>query len=197
MYIQRILLATSAIFVLCAGPVLANEKDFSLPIEIGSNSQFIDGKNKTALYKDNVLITQGSLVIEADEVEVIASGGSGREIFVARGKPASYSQKLEDGNPVSAKANEIRYEVAKRTISLSGNAELRQDSSQVKGDNITFDMITEQLLATGGNQEDGKGRVTTVFTPESIRKVKKDDSNSDDGSDNDTDKSEDGKGKQQ
>ena len=48
---------------------------------------------------------------EADEVEVIASEGSGREIFIARGKPASYSQTLEDGTPVSAKANEIRYEV--------------------------------------------------------------------------------------
>ncbi len=74
-------------------------------------------------------------------------------------------------NPVSAKANEIRYEVVNRTISLAGNAELKQDTSRVQGDNITFDMITEQLLATGGAGKDGEGRVTTVFTPESIRKT--------------------------
>ena len=121
-------------------------------------------------------------MIEADEVEVIASEGSGREIFIARGKPASYSQTLEDGTPVSAKANEIRYEVINRTISLSGNAELQQDTSKVQGDNITFDMITEQLLATGGAGENGEGRVTTVFTPESIRKAssKKEDKDSGD-----------------
>jgi len=32
-------------------------------------------------------------------------------------------------------------------------------------------MITEQLLATGGAGKDGEGRVTTVFTPETIRKT--------------------------
>lgn len=58
-----------------------------------------------------------------------------------------------------------------RTISLAGNAELQQDTSKVQGDKITFDMITEQLLATGGAGEDGEGRVTTVFTPDTIRKA--------------------------
>lgn len=194
MYKLRILLATSALIVLCTSTAFSNESDFTLPIEIGSNSQFIDGKNKTALYKDNVLISQGSLIIEADEVEVIASQGSGREIFIARGNPASYSQELEDGNLVSARANEIRYEVAKRTISLTGNAELKQDTSQVKGNSITFDMVTEQLLATGGTDDAG-GRVTTVFTPESIRKAKGESSKDNDSNHNDS-SNNDGKGEQ-
>jgi lipopolysaccharide export system protein LptA len=171
MYKPLIPLATSFLLGIASGAVQASEEDFSQPIKIGSNTQFIDGKNKTALYKEDVLITQGSLLIEADEVEVIASDGSGREIFIARGNPASYSQSLEDGTPVSAKANEIRYEVVNRTISLAGNAELQQDSSKVQGDKITFDMITEQLLATGGAGENGEGRVTTVFTPDTIRKT--------------------------
>ena len=171
MYKRLIPLATSFMLAIASGAVLAREDDFSQPIKIGSNTQFIDGKNKTALYKEDVLITQGSLVIKADEVEVIATDGSGREIFIARGKPASYSQSLEDGTPVSAKANEIRYEVVNRTISLAGSAELQQDTSKVQGDKITFDMITEQLLATGGAGKNGEGRVTTVFTPETIRKT--------------------------
>ncbi|AMJ76296.1 lipopolysaccharide transport periplasmic protein LptA [Alteromonas stellipolaris] len=149
---------------------MAAESDFNKPIKVDSKSQFVDGKNKTSLFKDDVRITQGSLVINADEVEVIASEGDGREIFVARGKPASYSQELEDGATVTAKANEIRYEVVNRTISLQGSAELQQDTSKVQGDKITFDMVTEQLLATGGKDGEG-GRVTTVFTPEAIRKA--------------------------
>ena len=171
MYKRLIPLATSLLLAIASGAVIASEEDFSQPIKIGSNTQFIDGKNKTALYKEDVLITQGSLLIEADEVEVIATDGSGREIFIARGNPASYSQSLEDGTPVSAKANEIRYEVINRTISLAGNAELQQDTSKVQGDKITFDMVTEQLLATGGAGKDGEGRVTTVFTPDTIRKT--------------------------
>ena len=179
MYKRLIPLATSFMLAIASGAVLASEDDFSQPIKIGSNTQFIDGKNKTALYKEDVLITQGSLVIKADEVEVIATDGSGREIFIARGKPASYSQSLEDGTPVSAKANEIRYEVVNRTISLAGSAELQQDTSKVQGDKITFDMITEQLLATGGAGKNGEGRVTTVFTPETIRKTSKKKDNKD------------------
>jgi lipopolysaccharide export system protein LptA len=163
-------LATSLAVSLFATVAIAAESDFNKPIKVDSKSQFVDGKNKTSLFKDDVRITQGSLVINADEVEVIASEGDGREIFVARGKPASYSQKLEDGAPVTAKANEIRYEVVNRTISLQGNAELQQDTSKVQGDKITFDMVTEQLLATGGEDGEG-GRVTTVFTPEAIRKA--------------------------
>ncbi len=179
MYKPFIPLATSLLMAVASATVSASEADFSKPIKVDARSQFVDGKNKTSLFKDNVLITQGSLIINADEVEVIATEGEGREVFVARGNPASYSQKLEDGTPVSAKANEIRYEVVNRTISLTGKAQLKQDTSMVQGDTITFDMITEQLLATGSSDTDGDGRVTTVFTPETIRKTstknKKDD----------------------
>lgn len=170
MYKPLIPLATSLLLVFASATVSATEDDFSQPIKVDAKSQFVDGKNKKSLFKDDVRIIQGSLIINADEVEVIASNGEGREVFVARGTPASYSQELEDGTPVSAKANEIRYEVESRTISLTGSAELKQDTSMVQGDSITFDMITEQLLATGGKNSDGDGRVTTVFTPETIRK---------------------------
>jgi lipopolysaccharide export system protein LptA len=180
MYKPFIPLATSLLIAFTSGSVVASEDDFSKPIKVDAKSQFVDGKNKTSLFRDDVLITQGSLVISADEVEVIASAGEGKEVFVARGNPASYSQQLEDGTPVSAKANEIRYEVINSTISLNGKAELKQDTSMVQGDSITFDMITEQLLATGGEDDDGEGRVTTVFTPEAIRKsTSKDDDNKD------------------
>jgi lipopolysaccharide export system protein LptA len=182
MYKPLIPLATSLLIAIASGSVNASEADFSKPIKVDAKSQFVDGKNKTSLFKDDVLITQGSLIINADEVEVIASEGEGKEVFVARGNPASYSQQLEDGTPVSAKANEIRYEVVNRTISLNGKAELKQDTSMVRGDSITFDMITEQLLATSGEDDNGEGRVTTVFTPETIRKsTSKDDDDDNEG----------------
>ena len=184
MYKPFIPLATSLILGFFAVTASATESDFNKPIKVDSKSQFVDGKNKTSLFKDNVRISQGTLVINADEVEVVATEGEGREIFIARGAPASYSPTLEDGTPVTAKANEIRYEVVNRTLSLDGNAELQQDTSSVKGDKITFDMITEQLLATGSGDND-EGRVTTVFRPEAIRKLtdekaKEDENNEDD-----------------
>ena len=175
MYKRFILLAIS-LWTSALPVAYASDSDFSKPIKVDSKSQFVDGKNKTSLFKDDVRITQGSLVIDAAEVEVIATDGEGREIFVARGNPASYSQTMDDGSPVKARANEIRYEVSKRTISLTGSAELTQDTSMVRGDKITYDMATEQLLATG---DDGDGRVTTVFQPEAVKKLTDDKDNND------------------
>lgn len=152
---------------------VAGKDDFDLPIKVDSKSQFVDGKTKTSIFREDVHITQGSLTILADEVEVIAALGDGKEVFIARGKPASYSQKMDDGSDISAMAEEIKYEVDTRTLTLDGQAELQQNSSMVKGESIVFNMELEQLVAQG--TDEAEGRVTTIFRPDSIRKDKKDD----------------------
>jgi lipopolysaccharide export system protein LptA len=158
-----------ALMVLATTNAIAAEKDFDLPIKVDSKAQFVDGKTKTSIFREDVRITQGSLKIDADEVEVIASQGEGSEVFIARGNPASYSQTMDDGSSISAAANEIRYELALSTLTLSGNAELKQNSSQVTGDSIVFNRELEQLIAQGS--ETG---VTTIFQPNSLRKLQTD-----------------------
>ena len=148
--------------------VHAGQEDFKLPIKVDSKSQFVDGKTKTSIFRDDVHITQGSLVILADEVEFIAGLGEGKEVFIARGTPASYKQTMDDGSDISAKASEIKYEVDSRTLTLDGQAELQQNSSMVKGESIVFNMELEQLVAQG--TDESQGRVTTIFRPDSIRK---------------------------
>lgn len=145
----------------------ADQNDFSQPITVDAKSQFVDGKNKTSIFKDAVHITQGSMEIKADEVEVIATDGEGREVFIARGNPAIYAQDMDDGTRVSAQANVITYEVSSRAIRLDGNAQLLRDTSLVQGDLIQFDMQNEQLLAQ--SSEDGETGVTTIFRPETFR----------------------------
>lgn len=158
-----------SLLVLTTTNAVAAEKDFDLPIKVDSKAQFVDGKTKTSIFREDVRITQGSLKIDADEVEVIASQGEGSEVFIARGNPASYSQTMDDGSAISAAANEIRYELSLSTLTLSGNAELQQNSSQVTGDSIVFNMELEQLVAQGS--ETG---VTTIFQPNTLRKLKTD-----------------------
>ncbi|MBT0585442.1 lipopolysaccharide transport periplasmic protein LptA [Alteromonas oceanisediminis] len=149
--------------------VEAGESDFNKPITVDAQSQFVDGKNKTSVFREDVHITQGSMEIKADEVEVIATGGEGREIFIARGNPAIYAQDMDDGSRVSAQANTITYEVVTRAITLDGNAQLVRDTSMVQGDLIQFDMEKEQLLAESNDGE--KRRVKTVFRPEAFKKA--------------------------
>ncbi|MBO1254297.1 lipopolysaccharide transport periplasmic protein LptA [Alteromonas sp. 5E99-2] len=168
-YKQFILAATISVVSAATTQSLAGEDDFTQPITVDSKSQFVDGKNKSSIFSGNVNITQGSLVIDADEVEVDASLGEGKEIFIARGTPAKYSQELDDKQRVIATAEEIRYNVSKKMISLSGAAELQREASSVSGSSIVYDMVNEQLLAESNDGNDT--RVTTVFRPEAIKDI--------------------------
>jgi len=173
-YIVKILICNLLVIatVLASPLATAGKDDLKLPITVDSRFNFVDGKRKTSIFKEDVHITQGSLSIHADEVEVVA-GEKGNEIFIARGAPATYQQTLDDGKLVKAQANEIKYQVIDRTLELSGNAELQQNNSKVKGTSIVFNMEQQQLIAEGQSEEGG--RVTTIFTPGDIEsELKKD-----------------------
>jgi lipopolysaccharide export system protein LptA len=141
----------------------AGKDDFTKKIELASLYQNADGIAKRATYQGNVVIQQGSLKVSSDELEIDASKGEGNEIFIATGNPAKYSQKQEDGSIVTAKADKIEYHRQTRSLSLEGNAEIKQNSSSVQGESITFNMELEQIIAQGSDQE--SGRVITTFQP--------------------------------
>ena len=170
MYRRLIPLLTSLTLAMQPALVLAKQSDFKKPIEVTSESQFLDGKSKKSVLIDNVKINQGSLSILADRVEMDASAGKGKEIFIATGRPAVYSQTLDDGRLVEARAFEIRYDYANRIIKLNGEAQLNQNTSLVTGETIVYDMSKEQLKATGDGS--GDGRVRTVFSLEDIEAVR-------------------------
>lgn len=141
----------------------ANTPDYGQPIAITSDNNETSIKENVSVYSDNVEIRQGSLNIKADRLEINASAGKGNEIFITTGKPVRYSQLLEGEIPVTASASEIRYDLASRTLTLSGNAELSQSGSQVQAAVIRYNIETQQISAESGEQ---KKRVTTIFTPE-------------------------------
>lgn len=142
----------------------AGKDDFSKTIEIASQQSFLDRIAKKSIYKGNVLITQGTLVLKADEMEIDASYGQDKEVFIATGSPAEYSQRQENGKMVHATANKIEYHRQTRTLSLEGNAAVEQNSSSVKGNSIVFNMELEQIMAQG--QDRNRGRVITILQPE-------------------------------
>jgi lipopolysaccharide export system protein LptA len=146
----------------------AGKDDFTKKIELASLYQNADGIAKRATYQGNVMILQGSLKVSADELEIDASKGEGNEIFIATGNPATYSQQQEDGSIVTAQADKIEYHRQTRSLSLQGNAQIKQNSSSVQGESIKFNMELEQIIAQGSDQE--SGRVITTFQP--VNKIK-------------------------
>jgi len=149
--------------------VSAEISDFDQEVIIKSESQDGDLKKKIFSYIDNVVITQGSLVINADLVQVITTADAKEKVYIAKGSPAKFSRTLADGTPINLQANEIKYDPANSLITISGDAYLEQDGTQMTGDTITYNFRTEQVNASS----EDNAQVETVLQPQHLEKKKK------------------------
>ena len=152
---------TAAALLLMTFSTVAAEPDYKQQIQIDADN-LSSIKENVLTYRNNVIITQGSMQVKADVLEIDASAGKGKEIYIATGQPVLYSQLLEDGKQVTAEAKQMRYEPSSRTLTLSGDAELAQSGSVVQASIIRYNVEKQQLSADSNKNK----RVTTIFTPE-------------------------------
>ena len=160
------LVAVGALFLtfLVTTPVAAQGKeDFTKDIEIGSENQWFDIQNKVAVFEQNAVITQGTLKITADYLEVAEDEAQAQRVFTAKGQPATYQQQLEDGGIIRAEAETIRYDEGEQLLRLSGTVKVTQDGNVTQGRELVYNFATQHLRAVGG--EDGNNRVTTILKP--------------------------------
>ena len=158
---------TSAILV--APAAYAAKKDLTEEIFILADRQSADYKNKIAIYLDNVRISQGSILITADIVQISKKidkkTGLESKSYIAKGKPAIFKQQQEDGANISLAADEITYLPHQNLIIIAGNAKVTQAGSHVAASKITYNTLTEKLDAESNPNE----RVTTILQPTIIK----------------------------
>ena len=143
---------------------LALPDDSTQTITIESNSAERDQKTGLTQYQGNVVINQGSLVIEADQVTVYYKDNKVSRI-VCLGLPASYQQQAAaDGGLIIAKAETIVYLLAEDEINLKSNAVLSRNGTLIKGDSINYDLENETWKAKG-NQRGEQKRIQLVIPP--------------------------------
>lgn len=153
----------------------AKQADFTQRLVINAKRQTTEIKENTVTFYGNVQVKQGTLTILADKLTVYKTVKNGQEVLIATGKPTTYQQQMDDGQQLHAKARSIKYELSPRTLTLTGDAQIRQQESLVQGEKIVYNLEAQRLEAeSGGNTED---RVTTIFTPEQVKQQldKKDD----------------------
>jgi len=181
LYIKKIMILNldliTKIFVLIF-PIIfltsanATKDDIAQQITIKSKSQSADLKNKIASYLDNVNITQGSITITADLVQVFSQNNIAsdkpEDTYFAKGKPATFEQQLEDGTLIILQADEITYKPASFTITVSGNALVKQAGSEVSGNEIIYNILNEKLEAQSAENQS----VTTILQPGALKKQK-------------------------
>ena len=141
--------------------------DRSKPIEIQANSAERDAKTGVTTYTGNVDIQQGSIHISASKVVLDSKNNALTEIN-ASGGPATYHQQLTGPDDVvDAQANTIHFDVAKDLITLQGNSSLKQQSGNISGDRIEYDIKTERVRAQAAESgsADNNKRITVIIPP--------------------------------
>lgn len=149
-----------------SGSAMALKSDTKQPIKIDSTTQSIDLEKNITIFSTDVIITQGSIDIRANKVVVTRPNGDNSKIIVeAFGNPVTFYQQQDNGKPIKGKGQQMRYEMDKELIILTGNAFLEQLDSSIKGDKITYLVPTQKMEAFS---DKGK-RVTTVLLPAQIQ----------------------------
>lgn len=143
---------------------LALKSDTQQPINISSGNQSLDLESNRVTFSDNVVITQGSILIHADKV-VIIRPSSGKEKIEASGSLVAFQQQLDNGNPINGHAAKVNYDLENQYLVLTGRAQLKQLDSQINAEVITYDVQRQQMVA----KNSGKGRVKTVLYPSQLQ----------------------------
>lgn len=156
--------------VLASSSAFALKGDVNQPINIISDNQSLDMEKSVVTFTDNVVITQGSIIIKANKVVITrpAEKSGKKETVEAFGTPVTFHQQLDNGTPVDGKANKVHYDLGNEFLTLTNNAELKQLDSKINGSVITYDVKKQQLKANGN----GKSRVKTVLIPSQLQQAK-------------------------
>lgn len=152
--------------VLLASPAHAEKADRDKPVTLEADTVTLDDIRKISIYEGNVILSQGTLLLRADRVQV-TQNADGLDKVVATGRPVSFRQKLDGRDEfIEGYANRIEYAGASSQLELIGQARLRRDGDELRGAQISYNANTEfyKVVSQPDAQTPG-GRVRAIIRP--------------------------------
>jgi lipopolysaccharide export system protein LptA len=172
-----ILTSCLTLLTLTFQPVLAEKADSQQNLYIFSESQSYDGNKKITTYTGKVHMTKGTLVINADRLEVVQdeNGGKIGTLFSNPGKLVTYRQK-RDGGPdlwAEGEADKVVYDDSLELIKLFNKAKLvlldgKKRTHESSGIYISYDSRTDFMQVHNtldGVSLPGAGYTNAVIYP--------------------------------
>lgn len=156
---KAMMLAIAASLLSGVAHGLSGDRD--QPIHIQADRVELDERNKVSTYQGNVVLTQGSIRLQAEQL-VVHRDGEGVGQIVADGDPAEFRQRPDDGAEIVGQAQQLRYTASDSRVQLIGDARLTQGEDLFAGPRIVYD--TERSLVRAGS-ESGEGRVRAIINP--------------------------------
>ena len=134
------------------------------PISIEADSLEVRDGDKIATFIGNVIVTQGTTVMQTAKLKVFYSGS-------AQGSGDQDIERLETEGRVVVTSGDQRasgdlgvFDASKDTITLSGNVVLSQGENVIQGDTLFVDLVAGTSYVRSERSQE-KGRVRGLFTP--------------------------------
>lgn len=143
--------------------------DRDQPIRIQADTAELDDKQGVAVYRGDVIITQGTLKITGDTVTITQTASGDIDVFTSVGNLAYYEQKPDvDKDIVKAYGKTIQYFASNERIVLIDQAKVIQEGNTFEGEKIVYDtrrQIVNAGRATGSNVSTPRPRIDMVIQP--------------------------------
>jgi lipopolysaccharide export system protein LptA len=157
--------------VLLAAPVRAERADRDKPINLEADRVTVDDAKQIATFTGNVVLTQGSMILRGDRMEV-RQDKAGFKQGTTWGSLAYFRQKREGFDEfIEGWAERIEYDSRADKVQMFNRAMLKRGQDEVRGSYISYDVTSEFFQVTGSSgpkaagARPGDGRVRAIMQP--------------------------------
>ncbi len=157
-----LLLATALACGMAMTAAHALDSDREQPVHLEADHATYNQQTGVTVYSGNVILTQGTIRVQADSVTANLDQARSIKDVTAIGKPAKFQQKISpDKGIVYGEGNKVFYEAATAQIILTGNAKITQDNSSFNGNTLRYGMKQGDIEGNGNAQQ----RVQMIIPP--------------------------------
>lgn len=154
-----------------SGSVFAEKADRTKPIHLEADRVTVDDAKQIAHFIGNVVLTQGTMVIRGDRMEV-RQDKEGFKSGVTWGNLAYFRQKREGLDEyIEGWAERIEYDGRADKVQMFSRAVMKRGQDEVRGSYISYDASREFFQVDGAGapagpaKQAGDGRVRAIMQP--------------------------------
>lgn len=161
---------STLLMLIALQPAWAQQSDQDQPTLIDADQLVYDERTQTSVFTGNVVLTRGSLIIRADQLELTQlPSGEQMGLATATGNNRVFVRQQRNGlnEHIEGTARRAEYNGPEQRITFVGNAIVRrliceQPSDEIRGERVIYNQQTATYSAVGAS---GEQRVRTVIQP--------------------------------
>jgi lipopolysaccharide export system protein LptA len=153
-----------------AMPAHADKADRGKPIHLEADRVTVDDAKQISTFSGNVVLTQGSMILRGDKMEV-RQDREGFKQGTVWGNLAYFRQKREGYDDlIEGWSERIEYDSRADKVQMFNRAMLKRGQDEVRGNYISYDANSEFFQVVGGGTKSasaapGEGRVRAIMQP--------------------------------